>query len=117
LLEPLEEPALHALALTLSDGFSFVIAFRSIAPREGVAPTSDPFGTVVERGETSDRQCRGPLHVWQRGTIARCEYVALTGVSEWTGPNDLADLIRKGLLEPTGGHGWRAPCRVRDETR
>lgn len=32
------------------DGFSFVITFRSIAPREGVAPTLTPSGRCWNRG-------------------------------------------------------------------
>ncbi len=94
-------------------GFSFVIAFRSIAPREGIAPPVDPFRALLERGDINDRQYRGLLHAREHGTIARREYVALTGVSERTAANDLANLVRQGLLEPTGGRGRRTAYRVR----
>ena len=47
--------------------------------------------------------------------MARREYVALTGVSERTAATDVANLVRKGLLEPTGGRGWRTAYRVRDQ--
>lgn len=97
------------------DGFSFVITFRSIAPREAIAVPAEPFRTLVERGEISVRQHRGLLYAREHGTIARREYVAVTGVSERTAANDLADLVRKGLLEPTGGRGRRAAYRVRPE--
>ncbi len=53
------------------DGFSFVITFRSIAPREGVAPVTEPFRALLERGETNERQYRGLTHARERGTIAR----------------------------------------------
>ncbi len=89
------------------DGFSFVITFRSIVPREGVVPSPDPFRALLERGDISDRQYRGLLHAREHGTIARREYVAIAGVSERTAANDLADQVRKGLREPTGGRGWR----------
>ena len=59
------------------DGFSFVITFRSIAPREGVAPTPDAFRALLERREINDRQYRGLLHAREHGTIARREYVAV----------------------------------------
>jgi ATP-dependent DNA helicase RecG len=95
------------------DGFSFVITFRSIAPREGIAPATDPFRTLRERGEISERQYHGLLHIREHGTIARREYVAVTGVSERTAANDLADLVRKGLLELTGGRGRRTAYQLR----
>ena len=69
----------------------------------------------MERGEISERQYRGLLHAQEHGVVARREYVQLTGVSERTALNDLSDLVRKGLLEPTGGRGWRAAYRVRKE--
>lgn len=97
------------------DGFSFVITFRSIAPRERIVPTPDPFRALVESDEINDRQHKGLLHAREHGTIARREYVALTGVSERTAANDLADLVRKGLLEPTGGRGRRTAYRLRAE--
>jgi ATP-dependent DNA helicase RecG len=97
------------------DGFSFVITFRSIAPREGIVPTPDPFRALVESDEINDRQYRGLLHAREHGTIARREYVAVTSVSERTAANDLADLVRKGLLEPTGGRGRRTAYRLRHE--
>ena len=96
------------------DGFSFVITLRSIAPREGVAAAADTFRALVERGEVSERQYKGLLYVREHGTIARREYVALTGVSERTAANDLADLVRRGLLEPTVGRGRRTAYRLRD---
>ncbi len=43
------------------DGFSFLITFRSIAPREGVVVPADPFRALLERGEINDRQYRGLL--------------------------------------------------------
>ncbi|TAK36072.1 MAG: hypothetical protein EPO21_03705 [Chloroflexota bacterium] len=85
------------------DGFSFVITLRSIATREGVTVPADLFRALVERGEINERQHKGLLHAQKHGTIARREYVALTGVSERTAANDLADLVRRELLEPTGG--------------
>ena len=94
------------------DGFSFVITFRSIAPREGVMPTPDPFRALLERGGITDRQYRGLLHAREHGTIARREYVAVTGASVRTAASDLADLVRKALLEPTGGRGWRTAYRA-----
>jgi ATP-dependent DNA helicase RecG len=97
------------------DGFSFVITFRSIAPREGVVPAIDPFRALLERGEINERQYRGLLHVQANGPIARREYAALTGVSERTALNDLTALVRRGLLEPTEGRGWRTAYRLRDE--
>ncbi len=97
------------------DGFSFVITFRSIAPREGVAPTPDAFRALLEQREITDRLDRGLLHAREHGTIARREYVAVTGVSERTAANDLADLVRKGLLEATGGRGRRTAYRLRHE--
>jgi ATP-dependent DNA helicase RecG len=97
------------------DGFSFVITFRSIAPREEIAPPTDPFRALLERREINDRQYRGLLHAREHGTIARREYVAVTGVSERTAANDLADLVRKGLLESTGGRGRRTTYHLRQE--
>ncbi len=95
----------------------FVITFRSIAQREGVALATDPFRALLDRGTISERQNRGLLQARAHGTITRREYVALTGVSEPTGLTDLIDLVQKGLLEPTGGRGRRTAYRVRDETR
>lgn len=97
------------------DGFSFVITFRSIAPRESGAPMPDPFRVLLEQGDISDRQYRGLLHAREHGTIARREYAALTEVSERTALNDLTDLVRKGLIEPTGGRGWRTAYRLRED--
>jgi len=67
------------------DGFSFVITFRSIAPREGFVTTADAFRAVLERGKINERQYKGLLYAQEHGTIARREYVALTGVSERAG--------------------------------
>lgn len=72
------------------DGFRFVLTLHSIAPREGVAAPADTFGALVERGEINEGQYRALQHTRQQGTIARREYVALTGVSEGTAANDLA---------------------------
>ena len=99
------------------DGFSFVITFRSIAPREGVVVPADPFRALLERGEINDRQYRGLLHAREHGTVARRDYVQLTGVSERTALNDLTDLVQKGLLDPTGRRGWRTAYRLREEPR
>ncbi|HEY3079614.1 MAG TPA: hypothetical protein VGM69_06875 [Chloroflexota bacterium] len=98
------------------DGFSFVITFRSIAPREAVAPAPGQFRALLERGMISERQYRGLLHAQEHQTVARREYAALTGLSERTALNDLTDLVRKGLMAPTGGRGWRTAYRVREET-
>lgn len=107
--------AVARVALDKVTAQGFVITFRSIAPREAVAPADDPFRALVERGGIGERQHNGLLHVQEHGTIARREYVALTGVSERTATNDLADLVRKGLLKPTGGRGRRTAYRLRDE--
>jgi ATP-dependent DNA helicase RecG len=96
------------------DGFSFVITFRSISPREAVVPATNPFRPLLERGEINERQYRGLVLAQERGTVARREYVTLTSVSERTAASDLADLVRKGLLEPTGGGGRRAAYRLRN---
>ncbi|MBI2761113.1 MAG: putative DNA binding domain-containing protein [Chloroflexi bacterium] len=99
------------------DGFSFVITFRSVAPREGARPWTNPFQALLERGELNERQYRALLHVREHGTIARREYVALTGVSERTAASDLADLVRRELLEGSGPRGWRTTYRLREEPR
>ncbi len=98
------------------DGFSFVITFRSIAPREGVVTPDASPRMLLERDEINERQYRGLSHAREHGTIARREYVALTGVSVRTAANDLADLVRKGLIEPTGGRGRLTAYRLRRET-
>jgi ATP-dependent DNA helicase RecG len=95
------------------DGFSFVITFRSIAPREGVAPAVDAFRVLLERGEINERQFRALEHARAHGTIARREYVELTGAAERTATRDLADLVASGLLEVAGGRGWRTAYRLR----
>lgn len=89
------------------DGFSFVITFHSIAPREGVAPPTDPFQALLERGQINDRQYRALLHGRESGLIARRDYVEVTGAAMRTATRDLADLVAKGLLEVAGGRGWR----------
>ena len=68
----------------------------------------------MESGEINERQHKGLLHAQEHGTIAGREYVALTGVSERTAGNDLAALVRRGLLEPAGGRGRRTAYRLRD---
>lgn len=69
---------------------------------------------MEQRGIT-DRLYRGLLHAREHGTIARREYVEVTSVSERTAANDLADLVRKDLLEATGGRGRRTAYRLRHE--
>jgi ATP-dependent DNA helicase RecG len=99
------------------DGFSFVITFRSIAPREGVAPlapATDRFRALLERGEINERQHRALQHVRERGAIQRREYVQLTGVSERTALRDLTELVEKDLIEPSGGRGRGAAYRLRE---
>jgi len=98
------------------DGFSFVVTFRSIAPREGVAPAADPFQSLLERGEINERQYRGLLFVREHGIIARRAYVDLTGTSERTATRDLADLVEKNLLESAGGRGSQAAYSLKDRT-
>lgn len=94
------------------DGFSFVITFRSIAPREGIATTPDPFRALLEQGEINERQYQGLLYVRERGAIQRREYVQIAGVSERTAARDLAELVERSLLEPEWwarpGHGLSA---------
>jgi ATP-dependent DNA helicase RecG len=100
------------------DGFSFVITFRSITPREGVAPAgpaADPFRALLERGEINERQHRGLLYLRERGVIQRREYVQLAGVSERTAARDLADLVARNLLEPSGGRGRSTAYRLRED--
>ncbi len=94
------------------EGFSFVITFRSIAPREGVVPTPDPFRALLERGEINERQYRGLLYVREHGAIRRREYVQLAGVSERTAARDLTDLVERNLLELSGGHGRSTAYRL-----
>jgi ATP-dependent DNA helicase RecG len=97
------------------DGFSFVITFRSIAPREGVAtiaPATDPFRALLERGEINERQHRGLEYAHAHGSIHRREYVQLTGVAERTALRDLADLVAKHLVQPSGGRGRSASYRL-----
>jgi len=98
------------------DGFSFVVTFHSIAPREGVAPAADPFQSLLERGEINERQYRGLLFVRAHGIIARRAYVDLTGTSERTATRDLAVLVEKNLLESAGGRGSQAAYRLKDRT-
>jgi ATP-dependent DNA helicase RecG len=100
------------------DGFSFVITFRSIAPREGITPiapdSGDPFRALLEGGEINERQHRALQHVRERGAIQRREYVQLTGVSERTALRDLTELVEKDLIEPSGGRGRSAAYRLRE---
>jgi ATP-dependent DNA helicase RecG len=99
------------------DGFSFVITFRSIAPREGavpVAPMSDAFRVLLERGEINERQHRGLEYTREHGTIQRSDYVQLTGVSERTALRDLVELVEKNLVEPSGGRGRSTAYRLRE---
>jgi ATP-dependent DNA helicase RecG len=96
------------------DGFSFVITFHSIAPREGVTSPADSFRTLLERGEINDRQFKGLLFAREHGTIARRAYAQVTGASERTAARDLSDLVVKGLLVATGGGGSRTAYRVRE---
>jgi Fic family protein len=86
---------------------------------DGRRPRGEGAGQRAPRewGAISERQYRGLRHAQERGSIARREYAALTGVSERTALNDLSALVRKGLLEATGGRGWRAAYRVRDAAR
>ena len=96
------------------DGFSFVITFRSIAPRQGVAAAPDPFRALLERGEISERQYRGLLYLREHGEIRRRQYVQVAGVSERTAARDLADLVETSLLEPSGGRGRSTAYRLRE---
>jgi ATP-dependent DNA helicase RecG len=95
------------------DGFSFVITFRSVAPREGTRASVDPFHALLERGEISERQYRGLLYTAEHGTIARRAYVQVTGGSERTAARDFAALVDKGLLEVAGGRGRSMAYRLR----
>lgn len=99
------------------DGFSFVITFRSIAPREGMAAPVDPVRVrvLVETGEINERQYRGLLYAHERGTIARRAYVELTKASERTAARDLADLVEKGLLEIVAGRGRSTAYQARGQ--
>lgn len=97
------------------DGFSFVLTFRSIAPREAIVPSADPFWNLLERREIRERQYNALLYTREHGTISRRAYVGLTNVSERTAATDLADLVRKGILEGTGQRGWRTTYRLRRE--
>ena len=107
----LPEPAFR------EDGFSFVVTFSSIAPREGIKPTTDRLQSLLDGGEINERQFRGLLYAQEHGTIARRDYVQLAGVSERTALNDLSDLVRKGLLEQTESRGWRTAYRVSEILR
>jgi hypothetical protein len=60
---------------------------------------------------------RRTLHAHEHGPIARRDCAALTDVSERTTLDDLPALVRKGLMDPTGGRGWRSAYRVRGEVR
>ncbi len=94
------------------DGFSFVITFRSISPREGIAPPVDTFRALLERCEINDRQYRGLHYVRERGAIQRREYVQLMDVSKRTALRDLSDLVEKNLVEPSGGRGRSTAYRL-----
>lgn len=96
------------------DGFSFVITLRGIAPREGIVTPADPFQALLERGEINDRQYRGLLYVRERGAIQRREYAQLTGASERTAAWDLAALVERNLLEPSGARGRSMAYRLRE---
>lgn len=96
------------------DGFSFVITFRSIAPREGVIAAPDPFRALLERGEINERQYRGLLYLREHGEIHRREYVQVAGVSERTAARDLADLVEMNLLEPSEARGRSTAYRLRE---
>jgi ATP-dependent DNA helicase RecG len=85
------------------DGFSFVITFRSVAPRERVAPMPDPFLALLERGEINERQYKGLLYAREHETIARRSYVHVAGASERTAARDLAQLVEMGLLDRLRG--------------
>jgi ATP-dependent DNA helicase RecG len=97
------------------DGFSFVVTFQSISPREVAVSPADPFLALLEQGEVNERQYRGLLYAREHGTIARRTYVELTDASERTAARDLTDLVRKGLLETAGGRGWRTSYGLRVE--
>lgn len=95
------------------DGFSFVTTFRSIAPREEAVVAVDPLRELVDRGEISERQYGGLVYAREHGSVARRDYVRLAGISERAAANDLAELLRKGLLESVGPRGWRTAYRLR----
>jgi ATP-dependent DNA helicase RecG len=108
------------------EGFSFVITLRSIAPRErvpepaepaeaseaGAATIDHPFKALLERGEINARQYQGLVYAHEHGTIARRQYVVLTGASIRTATNDLTALVQTGLIEPVGGRGSRTAYRL-----
>ena len=94
------------------DGFSFVITFRSIVPRESVGPASDPFRALLERGEINERQYRGLSYAREHGVIQRHDYAQLAGVSERTALRDLSDLVEENLLELRGGRGRSTSYRL-----
>jgi predicted HTH transcriptional regulator len=96
------------------DGFSFVVTFRSISPRESIAPPVDPFQALLDRGEINERQYRGLLYARDHGTVAPRVYADLTGASARTAARDLADLEEKNILESAGGCGWKAAYRLTD---
>jgi ATP-dependent DNA helicase RecG len=93
------------------DGFSFVITFRSIAPRESSVAARDPFTALLEDGRINERQYRGLTYVREHGAINRRAYVQLTGTPERTATRDLSGLVEKGLLEVEGGRGWMTVYR------
>ncbi|MBI2319890.1 MAG: hypothetical protein HYU75_23555 [Betaproteobacteria bacterium] len=59
------------------DGFSFVITFRSIAPREGVMIVPNSFRTLLERG-VRDVDGRVGAHSLERPDRSSAEGVART---------------------------------------
>src|SRR5581483_4868093 len=103
------------------DGFSSVITFCSIAPREGLRRRLTPSGRCWNRG-------RSPIG-WTAGYCTHASTGPSLAASTWrwaacqSGPlrtrraaaNDLADLVRKGPLEATGGRGRRSAYRLRHE--
>lgn len=66
------------------DGFSFVITFRSIAPREGIIVSADPIRALLEQGEINERQYAGLSYAREHGSVARREYGEVTGTTERT---------------------------------
>ncbi len=95
------------------DGLSFVITVRSC---HHPAPGARPCPTRSGRCWSGARSTSGSTAGWyarEHGSIARREYVQVTGAPERTATRDLADLVPKGLLEVAGGRGWRTAYRPR----
>ena len=74
----------------------------------------DPLRALLERGEINERQYRGLLYLREHGEIHRREYVQVAGVSERTAAHDLAELVERSLLVPSGGRGRSAAYRLRE---